>query len=463
MKNRLEERRLLKGKMAKELRLEEGYLDNNLRPLKMDGEKTSLEIAKSGARVSGDLHVNDELTCDSIVCESINPVSILGTPTFVLGQKEGVTISSATTSLDAATYVALDVNLIKFGSSTSTNTIKGLDVSATSAYATDGFNKLYGVYSLAYLTHAADAGTPSIWGGYFKATGSTNGTSIVIGIESEVTALGDTTYGLKINTPDGADADIHIISSADSGDYFQIATTTNGVTTISTVDDDGEGADLIFNIDGYIDLNSASGEDITLDSGGDIILDSADGNFIAKNNGTEFSATNSAYAGMILGYTRIANNQTGSSDNIITLDGTMTVLQTAQGTDVKVTFIAPPSQCVEIQFSCLLYTNSTTVAFALSDNASFNEVDETHTYDQGSYKMDETDLNTIVISWAITTGLTAGTSYTYYIAGKETLGSTGVIYHGRFRSTGNHYPPMIVKAIALPNDGQSPDHFLTGE
>lgn len=277
---------------------------------------------------------------------------------------------------------------------------------------------------------------------------------------------------------------------------------------IKTVDSGGVNADLTLNIDGFVDINSATGEDITLDSGGgitldadggsiyfkddtttfatftkggstkltlasvgvlnldsgtDIILDSHTGNFIAKKAGTEFSATNSAYAGMILGYTRIANNGTGGTDSVITPNGTMTVLQTGQGTDVKVTFIAPPSECVEIQFSCVLYTNTTTVAFALSSAASFAEVDETHTYDAGSYKMDETDVNTIVISWAITTGLTAGTSYTYYIAAEETVGSTSSIYHGRFRTSGTHYAPIIVKATALLDDGQSPDHFFTGE
>ena len=64
-----------------------------------------------------------------------------------------------------------------------------------------------------------------------------------------------------------------------AADYFTLTTATNGVTTLVTIDGDGEEADLILDIDGYIDMNSASGEDITLDSGGDIILDSVDGVF----------------------------------------------------------------------------------------------------------------------------------------------------------------------------------------
>ena len=81
--------------------------------------------------------------------------------------------------------------------------------------------------------------------------------------------------------------------------------------------------------------------------------------------------------------------------------------------------------------------------------ALFNEIDPDHTYDMGTYKMDETDYNTISVSWGVT-GLTAGTSYTYYIAGAETSSGTSYIRHGRFRTTGTHYPPIIVKAVALP-------------
>lgn len=54
---------------------------------------------------------------------------------------------------------------------------------------------------------------------------------------------------LKISGTDGK-TDLKIVSSADSGDYFSIATTTAGATTITTVDDDGQAADLTFTVDG---------------------------------------------------------------------------------------------------------------------------------------------------------------------------------------------------------------------
>ena len=156
-------------------------------------------------------------------------------------------------------------------------------------------------------------------------------------------------------------------------------------------------------------------------------------------------------AGQILGYTRIANNGTGGSDAYIYMDATLTVLQTTDGsTNVSITFVVPPSGNVEIQFSCAVYASSKTLEFALSDNTTFNEISEIHTYDAGTQSSDETDLNMIIVSFALTQ-LTVGASLTYYIAGAETVSGTTMIKHGRFRDVGTFFPPIIVKAIALPD------------
>ena len=218
---------------------------------------------------------------------------------------------------------------------------------------------------------------------------------------------------------------------ASTDDYLRIRCVANGETTITTVDAAGSDADLIMDVDG------------------DITLDSQTGVFISKRAGVEFSPANSAYAGMILGYTRIQNDGTSMGEAHITMDGTLTVLQTASGTNVGVTFVAPPSGNVEITFSAVVYASSKTIEFALSDNTTHNEIAETHTYDAGVVSSDETDRNKINVDWAVT-GLTAGTSYTYYISGAETVSGTSYIQHGRNRTTGSHYPPIIVKATALP-------------
>ena len=237
---------------------------------------------------------------------------------------------------------------------------------------------------------------------------------------------GGTTSG-KIEM--GVSSSLYLYSPLDSGDYFRIATIAHGATTISTLDD------------------AATAGHLTLDIDGSLILDPADGKFIAKKAGTEFSATDSAYAGMILGYTCLRNLSGDSSDDTITIGTSMTVLETAQSNKVSVTFTAPPSGNVEIEFCALCDASSKTIRFALSDNATFNELSEIHTYDNKCITIDETDDVVANIRWFLT-GLTAGSSYQYWVAAKASS-SSAYIFHGpnRFAS---HSPPITVKAIALP-------------
>ena len=134
-----------------------------------------------------------------------------------------------------------------------------------------------------------------------------------------------------------------------ANDYFRIATASDGATTLSTVD------------------NSASAGHFTIDADGDIVMDSHTGEFIAKKAGTEFSSANSAYAGMILGYTCID-------------DYTVHYLETSftvEDAGHKVSFVVPPSGNVEIEFTGFFDRTSTsdvTVYAGLSDSSSYNSV-----------------------------------------------------------------------------------------
>ena len=152
--------------------------------------------------------------------------------------------------------------------------------------------------------------------------------------------------------------------------------------------------------------------------------------------------------GMILGYTRIQNDDTDVGDNIIAVTTTMTVLRTVAGTECKVTFVAPPSEKVEIQFSCQQIAGRFGY-YSLSSAAIYAEVDEMSTYDDTGVLHDETDAGLTNISFQITSGLNAGTSYTRWIAAKSNA-TTFNIQHGRASTTGTHDPPIIIKAIALP-------------
>ena len=151
---------------------------------------------------------------------------------------------------------------------------------------------------------------------------------------------------------------------------------------------------------------------------------------------------------MVLGYTCLRNLDNSGGAETITIGTSFATLQTDAGNDVKVTFVAPPSGKVEIVFSALVDATSKTIYFALSDNATYNELDAIQTYDAKCITIDETDENVASIRWFVT-GLTAGSSYTYFIGAKVSSGTCS-IYHGvnRFNS---HSPPIIVKAIAVPN------------
>ena len=96
---------------------------------------------------------------------------------------------------------------------------------------------------------------------------SNQGTISQIGYSATLTD-GDVanTTGYYSNVEDGG-IDFKAVSSADTGDYFSIATTTNGATTLTTVDDDTTGAHLTFDVDGFVISDSAAGRYYWYDNG----------------------------------------------------------------------------------------------------------------------------------------------------------------------------------------------------
>ena len=217
---------------------------------------------------------------------------------------------------------------------------------------------------------------------------------------------------------------------ASNVDFFGIECLANGETAINTTDAAGSAAHL------------------TLDVDGDLTLDSNTGNFIAKKGGTEFSAANSSYAGMLLGYTKIQNLTATNGYDAITITNSMTVLATAQSTDLSIAFVVPPSGIVEIALNCLLSSSSKVTKFSLSSADSYSEVAAIHTYDSNAIKQDETD-KVMVDQRFVVTGLTANASITYYIAAQASA-NWSFIYHGTNRTGATYSPPIIITATALP-------------
>ena len=219
-------------------------------------------------------------------------------------------------------------------------------------------------------------------------------------------------------------------SLSDQDDSFINTIGANGSTTLGTVDDTGTAAHL------------------TLQPDGDLIFNPESGKYLAKHNNAEFSAANSAYAGMILGYSVFRNTSDSVGDDSITIGTSWAVLETDVGNKVNVSFKAPPSGNVEIEFSALVDAVSKAVYFSLSDNATYNELNPIHTYDVSSLRIDETDDVFATVRFVIT-GLTSGASYQYWIGAKAS-GSSAYINHGIDRTGAAYSPPITVKAIALP-------------
>ena len=194
------------------------------------------------------------------------------------------------------------------------------------------------------------------------------------------------------------------------------------------------------------DKYNVSSGDLTLDVADSIILNSKEGKFIAQKNGTEFSAANSAYAGMILGYTYLQPSGSGESH---ALETSFTVEHPTH----KITFVVPPSGKVEIESTGIFNRTSTsdvTIYAGLSDNATYNSLGVEYEYDySGSLSDDEADDYIVTFKWCVT-GLTEGTSTTYYIGFKSSDATAVYLQYGIRASHGLAHHPFIIKATALP-------------
>ena len=219
-----------------------------------------------------------------------------------------------------------------------------------------------------------------------------------------------------------------------TSDYFQIDTGTNGATTISTVDDDAEAAHL------------------TLDVDGDIILDSHTGEFIAKKAGTEFSAANSAYAGMILGFTEIFDDSISGEDTFQATTTSFVNLSLTQGGGEKrlqVSFVVPPSNKVLIKVHLPYCANiDGTFILGLATDTSATTLHED--YERRVWDVDESDTVGIHYQWVIhgsDHSWSAGESKTLYVMAKESSAG-GRIYSGDGAFA--NYGAWTMEAVALP-------------
>ena len=147
--------------------------------------------------------------------------------------------------------------------------------------------------------------------------------------------------------------------------------------------------------------------------------------------------------GLILGYTMLDNG--GAAGNAAYTITTSYVVPTVNW---KTIFKAPASGKVEIQFLGYLASaaaGNNYVYLGLSDNSTYNSLGSQ--YEKQIFEPDEDDNIMLPCSWYLT-GLTPGTTYTYYVGTKGT--ATGHYWYYGGTNTGEN-PPIIIRAVSLPN------------
>ena len=253
---------------------------------------------------------------------------------------------------------------------------------------------------------------------------------------------------LKIESDEGLQPQLRLTHAGT--DYFSINTIIGGATKISTYDAVGTLGNMELESDGTMTLDAD--DDFTLDCEGDIILDSNNGNFIAKKGGTEFSAGNSSYAGMILGYTCIGADV---ADDSYALTTSYVCFQDSGGTEIGIIFKTPPSEYVEIEaelyFSC--GSSNKQLRLSISNNATYgsNTLGHPSQFEKVVSTPARGNGGTFTQKWLLQAGnLEAiGSSNTIYIAA-STDSTTGLPVIKWGGNNTNEYTNLVMKAVALP-------------
>jgi len=212
------------------------------------------------------------------------------------------------------------------------------------------------------LTNSGISGTVQTTGLYIEQgvlNNLSNTNLTTIGIRNRIVFGHEAkNIGYKSEITDGG-LDLKFESSADSGDFFTVATGAKGATTITTVDDDGAAAHLNFDIDGnflmdssngttywYLNGNTADYASFVIGADGDFTFTTVDAAAAAANltfnidgdfiiNSTDFSVngtgtiTDGEWGGGIIGVEYGGTGAGSFTDNAV-LTGTGTSAITAE-------------------------------------------------------------------------------------------------------------------------------------
>ena len=403
-------------------------LDANLKPIKdSDGTLSALELSTDTVRVK-DLEVAGDIKSLGNINSN---VAINGN--LSLHQDSEFVVNNIKTTSEQSLLIDATGGSVRISDSSPTALSPSLEISCDDSAA-------YGGQMTTNHNSASPAVDDYIW--FLTHYGRNDAAQDVGYCASRVRIL---------NKDDGTECGSFILESIANGTGRNLITGSGTTGNLVNVDI-GYGATSMTTIAGDLDIDGdaiTTAGAIALDSGGAITLDAHDGSFIAKNAGTEFSATNSAYAGMILGYTVIGDNATPAS-----YDVTNAMLPVHD--DLKVSFVFPPSGKVEIMASIFVQTdNSRPLTFGLSTtNATTGFTSLGAQYENHVYGADETDSITVTARWYIT-GTAGDSEELWFSAGCTHTNRYDLFWGGDSSSVADsthpmEYQPFVMRATALP-------------
>ena len=193
-------------------------------------------------------------------------------------------------------------------------------------------------------------------------------------------------------------------------------------------------------------------EMVTLDEANQRIILEASKLSYHIEGGTEYSATDSAYAGMILGYTCIGANV---ADDSYTLTTSYVCFPDSGGTAISANFKTPPSEYVEIEVELYFSAGSgaSDLELTLSDNALYagNSLTNPAQFDKSVREPARGHSGTVTQKWLLQADNLAaiGSVNRLFIAAKcDSTSGTPIIRWGGDAS--GEYTNLVMKAVALP-------------
>ena len=208
--------------------------------------EAELEIIDGATITTAELNMLASIGTDTVATQLGTKADKVGSNNFT--SKQSIILTKNDTTA-ATTSLPLTVGIARTGAvNTGTDTQSAITVNSS--------------------VTGASGGTITNTGLDVNVTGDAGGTSIGKGIDI-ITTGSDTQTGLLVQTENTKGTDIKIVSSADTGDFFSITTTTHGATTIATVDDDAnDDADLTIDVDGKIVIEAKAGDEVVFNEAG---------------------------------------------------------------------------------------------------------------------------------------------------------------------------------------------------